>query len=54
MNVDTPHDIASEMADKLGIYGEERCWFEAELADRIRGAVHNEDRLKASGVSVYP
>lgn len=46
VEIEVPDDIAGEMADKLGIYGEERLTFITDLVGRIREAVRNEDVIK--------
>lgn len=58
--IELPEDIASEIANKLGIYGacpsDEssdcacRCHFESGLAQRMRDAVHAEDAREAEAL----
>lgn len=38
-------DIAEELADKLGIYGEERSYWTADFKRRVRAAVALEHKL---------
>lgn len=45
VEIETFSDIAEEMADLIGIYGEERSFFTGELADRMRTASKNEKLL---------
>jgi hypothetical protein len=52
MKVNTPKDIAERMADQIGIYGEDRCYFVADLVEEIRDAVRNEEKLQYAGIPV--
>lgn len=57
MKIDTPEDLAEEVADWIGIYGncdQENCQesgrccraeFTQILAERIRNSVHNENAI---------
>uniref|UniRef100_A0A6M3M984 Uncharacterized protein n=1 Tax=viral metagenome TaxID=1070528 RepID=A0A6M3M984_9ZZZZ len=45
VEIETCDDIADEMADKLGIYGEDRSFFVGDLSVRMREAVKNEKKL---------
>lgn len=42
MVIEMPVDIAEEIADKIGVYGEERCLFISNLSERIRAATDSE------------
>ena len=45
VEIETCDDIADEMADKLGIYGEDRSFFVGDFSVRMRDAVANEKML---------
>jgi len=45
VNLETCDEIADEIADKLGIYNEERSFFVGDLSVRMREAVKNEKKL---------
>jgi hypothetical protein len=38
-------DIAEDLADKLGIYGEERSYWVSEFMQRVRRAIEVEKKL---------
>lgn len=43
--IDTPDDVADDMADRIGIYGANRSIFVADLTVRIQESVANENQL---------
>jgi len=45
VEIEVLDDIADEMADKIGIYGEDRSFFVGELTIRMRKAYENERML---------
>jgi len=45
VEIETCDDIADDMADKIGIYGENRSFFVGNLSARMREAVDNEKML---------
>jgi len=45
VEIETFDDIADEIADKIGIYGEDRSFFVADLTVRMREASKNEKML---------
>lgn len=45
VEVETLADIADEMADEIGVYGERRSFFVADLTVRMREAYINEQIL---------
>ena len=45
MAIEEPDDIAEDLADKLGIYSEERQHWTYEFKQRVRKAVEVEQRL---------
>lgn len=45
MNVETVEELCEYLADRLGIYAEERIEFVSDIEDRIRKAISNEQIL---------
>ena len=45
VEIEVLDDIADEMADKIGIYDEDRSFFVADLTVRMRQAYKNEKML---------
>jgi hypothetical protein len=46
IKIETVYDIVDEIADRLGIYGEKRSFFAADLEVRIKDAVANEEKYR--------
>lgn len=46
MSLEELDDIAEELADKLGIYSEERSYWTADFKQRVRAVVKLENMLE--------
>jgi regulator of sirC expression with transglutaminase-like and TPR domain len=45
MNIETVEELCEYLADRVGVYGNERTNFVSDIEDRIRQAVSNEEKL---------
>jgi hypothetical protein len=49
MNIETVEELCEHIADKVGVYGEDRISFVKQIEDRMRDAIKNENILCAIG-----